>query len=134
MALQISVYSIYYTSIPLLFIWRLFSLSCLVAMERFSFLGGLFSSAVSTAVSIMIVVRLLIYVSRSSVVSSCRASNLLVSSSWNSAAFSESTAYFGFFWRLVSLARSRFVLIINVPRTMRWSLLVLNLLITDTIM
>ena len=55
-------------------------------------------------------VRLLLYVSRSSVVSSCRASNLLVRSSWNSTAFSESTTSFCLFCRLASLARSSFVL------------------------
>ena len=77
-------------------------------------------------------VTLLLYVSRSSVVSSCRASNLLVRSSWNSTAFSGSTTSFGLFCRLASLARSSFVLMVNVPRTMRWSSPVLNLLITDT--
>lgn len=43
------------------------SLSCLVAMESFSGLGGLFSPEVSTAVSTIIVVRLSLHVSRSPV-------------------------------------------------------------------
>ena len=119
------------------------TLQTLNCVSHFGTLVGLFHKLKSVDVFLKIIaafvlsrpfgkVRSLLYVSRSSVVSSCSASNLLVSSSQNSIAFSESATSFGFFCRLVSLASSSFVLKVNVPRTMWWSSPVLNLLITDT--
>ena len=76
---------------------------------------------------------LLLYVSKSPAVAILTVSTpFLVSCSWNSVALEKKTNPLGFFCHLVSLARSSFVLIVNVPRTMRSSMPVLNPLITDT--
>ena len=61
-----------------------------------------------------------------------KASNLLVSSVWYFVVLADSTAVFGFLHRWMSLALSSLVLMVKEPRTMRWSLAVLRLLMTET--
>ena len=61
-----------------------------------------------------------------------KASNLLVSSVWYFVVLADSTAVFGFLHLWMSLALSSLVLMVKEPRTMRWSLPVLRLLMTET--
>ena len=130
MALQVSTYSMFCTSVPPLFICLLFSVNCLVSAESLSGFYGLFWPAISIAVSVIAEATFSHSELRS--VDVAKASNLLVSSVWYFVVLADSTAVFGFLHRWMSLALSSLVLMVKEPRTMRWSLPVLRLLMTET--
>ena len=130
MALQVSTYSMFCTSVPPLFICLLFSLNCLVSAESLSGFCGLFWPAISIAVSVIAEVTFSHSELRSGDVA--KAPNLLVSSVWYFVVLADSTAVFGFLHRWMRFALSSLLLMVKEPRTMRWSLPVLRLLMIET--
>ena len=129
MAFQVPTYSMCCTSVPPLFIYLLFSLNGLVSAESLSGFCGLSWPAISIAVSVIAEVTFSHSELRS--VDVAKASNLLVSSIWYFVVLADSTAVLGFLHHWMSLALSSLVLMVKEPRTMRWSLPVLRLLMTE---